>query len=286
MTPGPNGTGLLQLVDISEQQFRQQALQDREAHYRRLNDIAQEGIVLVKEGIVLDVNTRFLVMMGLEHPEEVIGDSIKQLGFKRLGNLEPIVGSGVIDRADWNLINKAGETLHLDIGKGKLEDGLEVWMMYDVSDRKRIEFDLVQERERFRLLVQSSPNGIVLLVDEMVRFANPVAHDLFENIDVEGMKFEALFPASMSKRIGTSAKETRSGRSVSEWEVELPGGKRIMLKWKLTIFDGQPAVQVNLSDVTDRYSLMQERIRAEVAEEANQQLTQEIEQSVLRQNLH
>ena len=59
LTPGPQGTGLLQLVDISEQQFRQQALQDREAHYRRLNDIAQEGIVLVQDDIVLDVNSRF-----------------------------------------------------------------------------------------------------------------------------------------------------------------------------------------------------------------------------------
>ncbi len=280
LSPGPNGKGLLQLVDISEQQFRQQALQDREAHYRRLNDIAQEGIVLVQDNVVLDVNSRFLVMMGLDHPEEVIGDSIKQLGFKRLGNLEPIVGSGVFDRADWNLTNKSGETLHLDIGKGKLEDGLEVWMMYDVSDRKRIEFDLVQERERFRLLVQSSPNGIVLLVDEMVRYANPVAQGLFEDIDLEGMKFDALFPKSLSERIENSAKETRLGRVVAEWEVELPTGKRIMLKWKLTIFDGQPAVQVNLSDVTDRYSLMQERIRAEVAEEANQQLTQEIEQRI------
>ena len=280
LTPGPQGTGLLQLVDISEQQFRQQALQDREAHYRRLNDIAQEGIVLVQDDIVLDVNSRFLVMMGLDHPEQVIGDSIKQLGFKRLGNLEPIVGSGVFDRADWNLTNKSGETLHLDIGKGKLEDGLEVWMMYDVSDRKRIEFDLVQERERFRLLVQSSPNGIVLLVDEMVRYANPVAYALFEDVDLEGVKFEGLFPGSLSERVANSAKETRSGHVVPEWEVELPGGKRIMLKWKLTIFDGQPAVQVNLSDVTDRYSLMQERIRAEVAEEANQQLTQEIEQRI------
>ncbi|MDA8696061.1 PAS domain S-box protein [Flavobacteriales bacterium] len=280
LSPGPNGQGLLQLVDISEQQFRQQALQDREAHYRRLNDIAQEGIVLVQNNVVLDVNSRFLVMMGLEHPDQVIGDSIKQLGFKRLGNLEPIVGSGVFDRADWNLTNKSGEILHLDIGKGKLEDGLEVWMMYDVSDRKRIEFDLVQERERFRLLVQSSPNGIVLLVDEMVRYANPVAHSLFEDIDMEGMKFEALFPKVLSDRIENSAKETRLGRVVPEWEVELPSEKRIMLKWKLTIFDGQPAVQVNLSDVTDRYSLMQERIRAEVAEEANQQLTQEIEQRI------
>ena len=141
--------------------------------------------------------------------------------------LEPIVGSGVIDRADWNLINKAGETLHLDIGKGKLEDGLEVWMMYDVSDRKRIEFDLVQERERFRLLVQSSPNGIVLLVDEMVRYANPVAHDLFENIDVEGDEIRGAFSSvDVEANRNLSQRDRVLARSVSEWEVELPGGKR------------------------------------------------------------
>ena len=143
-----------------------------------------------------------------------------------------------------------------------------------------VSLEFLENLLRFRLLVQSSPNGIVLLVDEMVRYANPVAHSLFEDIDMEGMKFEALFPKVLSDRIENSAKETRLGRVVPEWEVELPSEKRIMLKWKLTIFDGQPAVQVNLSDVTDRYSLMQERIRAEVAEEANQQLTQEIEQRI------
>lgn len=280
LSPGPEGYGLLQVVDISEQQFRQQALQDREAHYRRLNDIAQEGIVLVQDKVVLDANSRFLVMMGLEHPDEVIGDTIEQLGFKRLGNLEPIPGSGVIDRGDWTLTNKHGELLHLDIGKGRLEDGSEVWMMYDVSDRKRIEFDLVQERERFRLLVQSSPNGIVILVDEVIRFANPVANTLFANHELEGMRFGHLFPETLTDRIDASVRETRLGRNIPEWEIELPGGKRVMLKWKLTIFDGQPAVQVNISDVTDRYSLMQERIRAEVAEEANEQLTQEIEQRI------
>ena len=68
LSPAPNGKGLMQLMDISEQRFRQQALQDREAHYRRLTDIAQEGIALVQDGVVLDVNSRFLVMMGVEHP--------------------------------------------------------------------------------------------------------------------------------------------------------------------------------------------------------------------------
>ena len=283
LSPGPDGMGMLQVVDISEQRFRQQALQDREAHYRRLNDIAQEGIILVQDDVVLDVNSRFLVMMGVDHPEEVVGDVIGKLGFRRLGNLEPIPGSGVFDRADWMLTNRQGEELHLDIGKGRLEDGSEVWMMYDVSDRKKIEFDLVQERERFRLLVQSSPNGIMILVDELIRYANPVASDLFSEMgeDLEGLRFASLFPDEHQERVASSTRQTRQGTNVEEWEVELePDGRRLMLKWRLTIFDGQPAVQVNLSDVTDRYTLMQERIRAEVAEEANQQLTQQIEQRI------
>ena len=283
LSPGPEGQGLLQLVDISEQRFRQQALQDREAHYRRLTDVAQEGILLVQNEVVLDVNSRFLVMMGVEHPEEVVGDRISKLGFQRLGNLEPINGSGVFDRADWNLTNRHGEVLHLDIGKGRLEDGSEVWMMYDVSDRKKIEFDLVQERERFRLLVQSSPNGIIILVDGMIRYVNPVAESLFADNggDLEGRRFSDLFTGSLAQRVEESAKQTRQGSKIDEWEVELgPNSRRLMLKWRLTIFDGQPAVQVNLSDVTDRYALMQERIRAEMAEGANEQLTKEIEQRI------
>lgn len=284
LSPSPQkGLDLLQVVDISEQRFRQQALQDREAHYRRLNDIAQEAIVLVKDSVVLDVNSRFLVMLGVEHPEEVIGDSVKQLGLRRIGNLEPIEGSGVFDRGDWVMQNRNGEAVHLDIGKGRLDDDSEVWMMYDVSDRKRIEFDLIQERERFRLLVQSSPNGIVILVDDLVRYANPVAEQLFSSSSEgpEGARFSSLFPESVKERISQSSTQARQGKNVEEWELELPEtGKRLTMKWRLTIFDGQPAVQVNLSDVTDRYSLMQERIRAELAEEANQLLTQQIEQRI------
>ena len=283
LSPGPGFTDLVQITDISESRFRQQALQDREAHYRRLNDIAQEAIVQIKGGVVLDVNSRFLAMLGVDHAEEVIGDPVGQLGLRRIGNLEPIDGSGVFDRGDWMMQNRNGEMLNLDIGKGRLEDGSEVWMMYDISDRKRIEYDLIQERERFRLLVQSSPNGILILVDDLIRYANPVAEKLLKGDahDLEGMRFEAMFPEVHRQRALFCSSEARQGRDVEEWELELPTNKkRITLKWRLTIFDGQPAVQVNLSDVTDRHSLMQERIRAELAEEANHQLTQQIEQRI------
>ncbi len=282
MSCGPeDGLDILQLSDISEQQFRQQALQDREAHYRRLTDTAQEAIVQVKDDVILDVNSRFLAMMGVEYPEEIIGDPIGQLGLRRMGNLEPIEGSGVFDRGDWILNNRNGELLHLDIGKGRLEDGSEVWMMYDISDRKRIEHDLIQERERFRLLVQSSPNGIIILVDDVIRFANPVAEQGF-GLDrgLEGERFPSLFPVSLTAQLAQNIQDTRNGKKVEELEVELPEGARWTLQWRLTIFDGQPAVQVSLSDVTDRHALMQERIRAEMAEGANEQLTLEIEQRI------
>ena len=142
-------------------------------------------------------------------------------------------------------------------------------MMYDISDRKHIEFDLIQERERFRLLVQSSPNGIVILVDDLIRFANPVAEEGFGTDGaLEGEQFQNLFPEGVRERIVKSIQDTRNGKEVDEWELELSNGSRWTLKWRLTIFDGQPAVQVSLSDVTDRHVLMQERIRAEVAEEA------------------
>ena len=110
-----------------------------------------------------------------------------------------------------------------------------------------------------------------------------MAEDLFSHHSdgLEGVKFELLFPDPFRKRIGESVLDARQGRDVEEWELELAETrKRLTLKWRLTIFDGQPAVQVNLADVTDRHALMQERIRAEVAEEANQQLTQQIEQRI------
>ena len=86
MSLGPEeGLDILQLSDISEQRFRQQACRDREAHYRKLTDIAQEAIVQIKEGVILDVNSRFLAMMGVEYPEEIIGDPIGAIGIEADG---------------------------------------------------------------------------------------------------------------------------------------------------------------------------------------------------------
>ena len=192
----------------------------------------------------------------MEHPE-VIGDPISQLGLRRIGNLEPIEGSGVFDRGDWMLQNSNGEVLNLDIGKGRLEDGSEVWMMYDISDRKRIEYDL-----------DPGARAVPLVGAEFTE-RNPDSGGRFDTLRQSCGGVPVQGGCSMSSRGAVridvprgapqahpaQCGEARQGRDVEEWEVELPGnGKRITFKWRLTIFDGQPAVQVSVSDVTDRHS--------------------------------
>ena len=41
-----------------------------------------------------------------------------------------------------------------------------VLMVYDITERKRTELDLLQTKERFRMLVETSPIGLLLMVDE------------------------------------------------------------------------------------------------------------------------
>ena len=66
--------------------------------------------------------------------------------------------------------------------------------------------------------------GLCCLVDDMVRYANPVAQALFRRLDLEGMKFEAFFQKSLSNGLKTLQRDqVRQG--VAEWEVELPNGQ-------------------------------------------------------------
>ena len=69
LSPGPDAADLVQIVDISGRGFGSRPC-GWEAHCR-LNDIAREAIVQVKDDVVLDVNSQFLAMIE-DHPEEVI----------------------------------------------------------------------------------------------------------------------------------------------------------------------------------------------------------------------
>ncbi len=278
----PAGQALLQITDITEQRFRQAALLDREAHYRKLTALAQEGIATVKDGVIVDANARFLSLVGVERPDQIIGDRIESLGFRKLGNLAPYPGSGVVDRAEMHFKNRQGRGLHMDVGKGRLEDGSEVWMLYDITDSKATQYDLIQARERFRLLIESAPIGIVIQQEGGIGFVNPAAELILsaDEDEIEGRDLSEFVEEASAEEVKKRTAATKDGDTPDELQVEMTadGETRLVnLAWRLSIFNSRPAVQISMADVTAQSQLLGERVRAQVAEESNIQLTEEVD---------
>ena len=72
--------------DITERKLAEEALQESEERFRRLADATWEGIIIHKEGIIVDVNESALKMLGYP-AEEVIGKSI--IDFLAPESIEP-----------------------------------------------------------------------------------------------------------------------------------------------------------------------------------------------------
>ena len=164
---------------------------------------------------------RFLV--GVERPDQIIGDRIESLGFRKLGNLAPYPGSGVVDRAEMHFKNRQGRGLHMDVGKGRLEDGSEVWMLYDITDSKATQYDLIQARERFRLLIESAPIGIVIQQEGGIGFVNPAAELILsaDEDEIEGRDLSEFVEEASAEEVKKRTAATKDGDTPDELQVEM-----------------------------------------------------------------
>ena len=82
-------------------------------------------------------------------------------------------------RVELQGITQQGRTIHLEATRSTdATTNQTVLMVYDITERKRTELDLLQTKERFRMLVETSPIGLLLMVKGKVKYSNPGVLDL------------------------------------------------------------------------------------------------------------
>lgn len=155
----------------------------------------------------------------------------------------------------------------------------------NITIKKKIQINLAESRENYKVLVEHIPIGIIIRSPNKFEFINPSALSIFniknedEIIDKELSDFLkrnelSLFNAHFESLI--KGKEEEKSEFIIGNEID--GYNTYRLESKMIIYNGVEAVNHFIYDITKEKSFYNERARAEVAEELNAVLKSEIKE--------
>jgi PAS domain S-box-containing protein len=160
-----------------------------------------------------------------------------------------------------------------------------VVLFYDITNRKRTEQALFQSIDLYKSLIENSPNGVYILIDNNVEYTNNKGLALLgfdDEDDVYGTNFIEFVSDRFKEEVDDDLQSVREGEEVDYSEISMQDREgyqiEVGIKATLTVFEGKPSIQVTITNLSTRKQLMQEQVRANIAEELNNILRHEIEE--------
>jgi PAS domain S-box-containing protein len=153
----------------------------------------------------------------------------------------------------------------------------------DATERQKFEVELKRSRENYKSLVDYSPDGVFIHINGKVVFANPSATKLvgLKNHEdaVNYTLFDFLLPEykeKILKRIGKVI--AGEPQEFTEVKIKTLTGeiREVETRPILIKFNGKDAVLTVVHDISTQKLLVQQQMRAQIAEETNELLEQEI----------
>ncbi len=285
-----NVTGWVGIVeDITERKAAEAGIRESEERFRLLSDVALEGIILSQSGRVIDANNRFLQMLGYKNKEEILGKHFiddlvakEDIGVAEKSAKMATSGSTEVraKRKDGNYITVISKGQDIPY-KGKTARAT---VAYDISDRKRNELELEKSKENYRSLIEQSPDGI-FIHDEKgnVVFGNPSMLKIMGVETLDQLPSNNIFAYTLPEYHQTIKDRKKSvGRGEDQEFLTIrmrrPDGKVLELDSRPAsfVYEGKKATLVVCHDVSYQRQLEREQLRAQMAEESNRILQQEI----------
>ena len=274
--------------DITKQKEGEERLKDSEERFKILSNVAFEGIILSENEKIIDANDQFVKMYGYKSVKEIIGkhivddfvfDKYKVLArkFTQLNKSEPFEVQAIQKNGTIITVEMKGQSIPY-FGRN-----IRATVIYNITERKQYELELQQSRENYRALVEHSPDGILILIENKMVFANASAEKILETSGSNNLKNYSLLDFILPeyhKMLNDQIQRSLKGESIPFMDAKAKtlNGKTIEIETKpiLITYNGKQAIQILIHDTATQKQLMKEQLRAQIAEETNQKLQQEI----------
>ncbi len=257
---------------IVERNRAEGALQEGEKRYRLLFESTRDAIIIVgPDGRILSANPASATMLGYESPEELVGMLANELYFNKEQRkiiVAELMEKGYIEDCEITFVKKDGTPVYVIASSvvRRDEEGNILrfeGFLKDITDRKRAEDTLAEERKLLRTLIDNLPDYI-FVKDTKSRFIiNNTAHmrvlGMATPEEVVGKTDFDFFPQELAEQYYADEQEIiRSGQPLInrvESTIDGEGRQQWLLTSKVPLRDSNGSISglVGISrDITDR----------------------------------
>lgn len=257
--------------DITDRKKVEAALRESEGRYRSVFNNAAVGINLRSpDGTILEVNQYLIDTLGysreelnklsyldITHPDDVRISREKHAALER-GDIDTY-------RMEKRYLGKNGRVVWVDISVTALRDSFgrlraTIAVIADISERKNVEQALRESEERYRNLVDISPDGILVGVDGRCVYANDTAARLWglkssDELIGKG-PLSVIHPESWEavKERMRIVQEDRKPVPWAESKYFRPDGTIVHAEVAAipVVFQGEPGILAVFRDITER----------------------------------
>lgn len=248
--------------DITQQKYTQEALVKSEKNFRNLVDNSLVGIYRADlDGNYLYINEAMAKMFDFDSAGDMIRESAKiryEKGQDREEFLKQLRKDGRISNYELSGITKTGKRVDI-LSSAVLTDNRISGMLLDISKKKIAETSLRKSEERYRKLVEMSPEAIFVNKDNKIAYVNQAGADFFgakNTEDLLGKSIFNLFHKDYHPQMETRIRHLLSGKRLPVVEARCVklDGTVVFAEVASSLFsdDKGQSIQVMLRDITER----------------------------------